>query len=142
MVCAVSAQPLPIGSSGDTLDCVLFKQIVGTFYHGLSADLQANTEYTFSFFFRNVDFESPFGQMPPTMGIKMISPNGSGAGGLNMFDPFPNGWYRQRYLFTAPVAGTYQFGLEHSLDHPIGGEYYLYGFQVSTTYTVPDYTPQ
>lgn len=142
VMCVNDMQTLPSGASGTALKCTHLTQMPGSFFHGITADLQVDVKYTFSFFFRNGSFDSPYGQFPPAVGVKMISPNGGGGGQLVMFDAYPNGWYRQRYMFTATATGTHRFGFMHSLDRPAGGEYWLYGFQVQTEFGVTEYIPE
>ena len=141
VACGLDPQTLPTGMTGDALECTHITDTSGIFFHGLTANLEVDVPYTFSFFFRNGTFDSPYGHLPPEPSIKMISPNGSGGGQMGTFDSYPNGWYRQRYLFTATATGTYQLGFSHSLNRPPGGGYWLYGFQIETGNAVTDYVP-
>jgi hypothetical protein len=143
MICGIDTLPLPTNAIGDALECTQNQTTSGTFFHGLVADLQSGVDYTFSFFFRNANFDSPYGHFPPEIGIKMIAPpNSSGGGGLQMFDAYPNGWYRQLYLWNAGVTGPHQIGIMHSLDRPAGGGYWLYGFQIETGTGTTPYMPE
>lgn len=141
VVCAVNSLSLPDGSTGDALECTHVTQMAGAFFHGISAPLEADIPYVFTFFFRNNNFEAPYGKLPPEVGVKMLGPNSSGGGGLITFDSYPNGWYRQRYMFTPGVSGTFQIGFMHSLDRLSGGSYWLYGFQMETGITPTTYVP-
>jgi hypothetical protein len=140
VVCAANSQMLPDGLSGTALECTHITTTTGRFTQGLAVNLTDGVDYVFSFYFRNVNFDTPYGQSPK-VGITMKSPNGGGAGSLVSFDPFPNQWYRQRYLFTATATGMYTIGFDHELNRPAGGGYWLYGFQVQEGFAVSDYVP-
>lgn len=141
-MCGLDPQTLPNGMSGDAFECTHITDAPGVFFHGLSVELTAGVPYVFSFFFRNGNFDSPYGQLPPTFGFKVNSPSGGGGGNLLMVDPYPNNWYRQRFDFTAKITGTHQFGVMHSVNRPPGGGYWLYGFQAETGTNVTDYVPE
>ena len=142
VACATDARMLPDGMTGNALECTHITEMNGAFYHGLTADLTVDVMYVFSFFFRNGNFDTPFGQDPTSIGVSVISPNGSGSGALIMLDPYADGWYRQRFLFTATATGTHKLGFTHSLSRMPGGGYWLYGFQVETGFEVTDYVPE
>lgn len=133
---------LPAGTSGDALECTHITDTTGAFFHGLSVDLQSGVDYVFTFFFRNGNFDSPYGQSESVIGIKMTGPNANGGSPLYNFDAYPNGWYRQRFTFTAKNTGTYQWGFTHSLNRPPGGGYWLYGFQMETGFAPSEYIPE
>jgi len=141
VVCAIDTLVVPGGTNADALNCTHVTQMSGAFWQGITADLQAGVPYVFSFYFRNGSFDSPYGNLPPTIGIKRVGPNVSGGAQLNMFFPAENSWYRQKYMFTAANSGTYQIGFMHSLDRPAGGAYWLYGFQLETGNDVTTYIP-
>jgi hypothetical protein len=141
VLCAVDSLTLPDGAAGDALHCTHATQMVGSFFQGLTVNLEADIPYVFSFFFRNDTFDSPYSKFPPEIGVKMIAPNGGGGGQLHTFDSYPNGWYRQRYMFTPSTTGSFQIGFMHSLDRPAGGAYWLYGFQMETGTNVTTYVP-
>jgi hypothetical protein len=142
VVCGVDMQTLPSGMAGTALECTHVTDTSGIFFHGLTVNLQVDVPYVFSFFFRNGSFDSPYGHLPPDIGSKMVGPNTSGGGQMQPFDSYSNGWYRQRYMFTASSTGSYQLGFMHSLNRPPGGGYWLYGFQVETGSDVTTYVPE
>lgn len=141
VVCAVDSLVLPDGTTGDALECTHVTQQQGSFYHGLTVNLEADIPYVFTFFFRNGTFDSPYGHLPPEIGTKLVSPNGGGGGQLNTFFSFPNNWYRQRHMFTPSATGSFQIGFMHSMDRPAGGSYWLYGFQIETGTSPTTYIP-
>ena len=140
VVCGNDTQMLPDDMGGTALECTHITTTSGRFTHGLEASLTEGITYNFSFYFRNANFDSPYGQSP-NVGITMKSPNGGGFGSLITFDAFPNQWYRQRYLFQASATGMYEIGFDHELDRPPGGGYWLYGFQLQEGTIVSDYVP-
>lgn len=141
VVCGLDSLTLPDGSMGDALECTHIKEMQGLFFQGLTVDLEADIPYVFTFFFREGTFDSPYGHLPPTIGLKMTGPSTSGGGQLHKGDPYANGWYRQRYWWTPAISGTFQLGFMHSMDRPAGGSYWLYGFQVETGTTPTTYIP-
>lgn len=142
VVCGLDPSTLPNNTMGDALECTHVTETTGRFTHGLTVDLVDNGQYTFSFYFRNGNFDMPYNQTPSTIGITMKSPNGGGYTALSTFDPFPNQWYRQRFSFTATATGSHQIGFTHTLARPAGGGYWLYGFQVEEGFSVSDYVPE
>ena len=142
VVCGVDTQTLPSGMGGTSLECTHVTNTTGIFFHGITANLQAGVPYTFSFFFRNGNFDSPYGPLPPEIGIKIVKPNGGAGGQLGTFDAYPNGWYRQRFMSTTSATGDYQFGFMHSVNRTPGGGYWLYGFQLETGTDATPYVPE
>lgn len=142
VVCGVDSITLPNGANGTALECTHVTETTGRFTHGLTVDLVDDVNYTFSFYFRNGNFDMPYNQDASTIGIMMKSPNGGGYTSLYTFDAFPNQWYRQRYSFTATATGSHQIGFTHSLARAPGGGYWLYGFQVEEGFSISDYVPE
>jgi len=127
---------------GTALECTHVTNTTGRFVHGLEVNLTDGVDYSFTFYFRNGNFDMPFGQSDSTIGITMKSPNGGGGGSLYTFDTFPNQWYRQWYPFTATATGMHQIGFTHELDRTPGGGYWLYGFQVQEGFGLSEYVPE
>ncbi len=141
VVCGNDIQTLPSNVSGTALECTHITKTSGSFFHGIEVSLTDGVTYSFSFFFRNGNFDSPYNQSP-TVGIKSEYPNGGGYGSLKMFNAGPNQWYRQLYPFTATYTGLHQIGFHHNLNREPGGGYWLYGFQLQEGFGLSDYVPE
>lgn len=141
MACGEDPQMLPNGKDGVAFECTHITSSNGLFLQGLEANVVGGVTYTFSFFFKNGNFATPFDQPVANIGLMVNGFSGSGGASLTMIDAFPNSWYRQKFTFTAKGTGTAKFYFTQSLNLMPGGGYWLYGFQVETGSIATEYIP-
>lgn len=123
--------------------CTHIDQVNGSFQQGAQIDLTQNETYTFSFFFKNATFDTPFNQVATNIGVFFtgVSAPDEKGGSLVTTDPYPNGWYRQKLTFTPSQSQLYWAVFSQNLKLLPGGEYQLFGFQVERGNSATTYNP-
>ncbi len=143
VVCGFSTSSRPVGNDDTVLDCTHVDQVNGSFQRGAIGDLIQNETYTFSFFFKNTTFDTPFDQLSTNIGVMFIGitqPDDKG-GSLVTTDPYPNGWYRQKLTFTPSQTQSFYTVFSQNLKRIPGGEYRLFGFQLERGTMATAYIP-
>lgn len=143
VICGFSTSTRPVGGDGSVLLCTHVDEVNGDFQQGTGISLVQDETYTFSFFFKNSTFKSPFDQVASTIGVKFIgvSQVDETGGSLVTTDPYPNGWYRQKLTFKPSQSQSYLAVFSQNLKRVPGGEYRLYGFQLERGYNATAYIP-
>ena len=127
---------------GEALECTHITDTNGRFRQGLVTNLAAGETYTFSFFYKNGNFTSPYGQQYFDIGLAYVGMTTGGGGGLATLVAFPNDWYRQKITFMAKESGDFQLAFVHSLTRMPGGGYWVYGVQVEIGSSATEYVPE